>query len=84
MAPATHPSSLTSEMFERHWFSSQKAKRWPSVSKRHVSDEEGAIYLLCSTELAVTSQRAHLSRQLYCTLCRVHAANELWTNVHKL
>lgn len=52
--------------------------------KMHVSDGEGAIYLVSAVQLAMTSQGAHLSWQLYCTLCQVHAANELWTDVHKL
>lgn len=77
------PGSLTCKMFEKYWFSSQNARRWHCMSKdAHFRWRRWYLFSLCCSELAMTSQRAHPSR-LYCTLCRVRAANELQTNVHK-
>lgn len=77
------PGSLRLKMFEKNWFCSQNARRWHCMSKdAHFRGRRRYLFSLCCSELAMTSQRAHLL-WLYCTLCPVCAANELQTNVHK-
>lgn len=77
------PASLRLKMFGKNWFSSQNARRWHCMSKdAHFRGRRRYLFSLCCPELAMTSQRAQLL-QLHCTLCRVCAANELQTTVHK-